>query len=330
MISPRPLVVTFGEVLMRLGTPHAERLSQATRFEFGFTGCEVNAGVSLVNFGDRCRLVTTLPESILGEACIQSLRGSGVELDHVKRAGSRLGIFYLESGASQRPSQVLYDRAGSSFASSVPGDFDWGAALAEANWFHFSAITPALGAGVMAALVEALEQCVRLGVPVSCDVNFRSALWGRPEARSVLERLLPFVTVLIGPFAVFEPPSQDGRVVVARSLMNDFGIETVAYTSRHSHSASHNTWQASIIRSGTLVDSSVYDIAPIVDRVGSGDAFSGALIHGLLHGWDDQRIVEFAAAASCLKHSIRGDFNRVSESEVEHLLKTGGHGHIQR
>lgn len=334
----------FGELLVRLATKRHERFVQAREFEVTYTGAEANAAVCAENFGVDTFVVSAVPEHEIGQACLNFLRQFGVNTDHVLRTGSRLGALYLESGASQRPSKVIYDRSGSSFAGIRPGEFDWDAIFAGKHWFHWSGTAPALSDNVAAVTREACESAKKHGLTVSCDLNYRRTLWAPDKARAVMGSLMPFVDVLIGgrddASLVLGVESDmrgksgdrpDPAIYVdwARQLQKKFGFRLVATTLREGFSATENRW------SGLLTDGKDFSMSDsylmqIVDRVGGGDAFSGALIYALLQGMGRQRAISFAAAASCLKHSMHGDFNHASIGEVEALMNGGGGGRIQR
>jgi 2-dehydro-3-deoxygluconokinase len=337
--------VVYGELLMRLDPPGFQRLLQADSFDVRFTGAEANAGVSLVNFGVPTRVVSRVPASDIGEACVRFLDRFGLDTTFIARGGERLGLFYLETGAAQRPSKVIYDRGHSSFRTPSDQDYDWPAIFQDAIWFHISGTAAALGDRSVAVLDEALTAAATAGVTVSCDLNYRAALWGDRSPAVVMERLMDRVDVLIGneedTERVFGIKASRADVVagrvtaaayapVAEELVRRFGFRLVSTTLRGSRSASSNTW-AAIVSNGTRTWSSrTYEIEPIVDRVGAGDAFSGALIYGLLQGMDEQALVEFAAAASCLKHSIPGDFNLVTVTDVDLLAGGDSSGRVQR
>ncbi len=341
----RRRVVLFGDLLLRLDVPDLGRLTQAAALEVRFTGAEANAGVSLVNFGHHAAVVSRVPDHALGDACLGYLRRYGVDVSHVGRGGDRLGLFYVEPGAAQRPSTVTYDRAGSAFATSGPADYDWETILDGADWLHFSGTAPASGAGVVAALEVGLATARARGIGVSCDLNYRSKLWSADEAGRVLARLVEGIDLLISNeedvallFGIRAADSdvttgrlvRDGYASVARQLTGSLGVRDVATTLRESLSASRNRWSALLHADGETAVSRTYDIDPVIDRIGAGDAFAGALIHGTLAGFDPLRRVEFAAAASCLKHSIPGDFNLVASDEVETLLAGDASGRIRR
>jgi len=337
--------VGFGEVLLRLNPPGPERFRQANAFEVRYSGAEANVGVSLANFGFPAFAVTKVPDTELGQACLDYLRRFGLNTDHAAIGGRRLGIFYLESGASQRPSKVIYDRAHSSFAESGPGDYDWDTILRDKGWLHFSGTAPALGPGVVQALEEGLATAKRLGIMTSCDLNYRAKLWSPEEAGRVMSRLMPSVDLLLGNeedagkvFGIHAQGSDvasgtlvvDSHKAVAVQLAARFGFRFVATTLRESISASANRWAGLLYDGDRHYVSRQYLIDPIVDRVGGGDSFAGGLIYGLVSGFGPQETVDFAAAASCLKHSIPGDFNLASLAEVKALVAGNETGRVQR
>jgi 2-dehydro-3-deoxygluconokinase len=338
-------VVVFGDLMLRLDPHGFERIVQAGGFVARYTGAEANAGVSLAAFGHDVTVVSRVPAHEVGDACLNYLRRFGLSTDHVARGGERLGILFVESGAAQRASKVVYDRTGTAFATSSSADYDWPTIVAGRAWLHFSGTAPALGREVADALDVGLREAKRQGLMVSCDLNYRAKLWTPAEAREGMERLIPYVDVLIGneedADKVFGIRASDTDVAngtlsiegydqVLRDLVRRFHLKLAATTLRESVSASENGWGALVHDGGRSYASRRYRITPIVDRVGAGDSFSGALIHGMLSGWPYERVVEFAAAASCLKHSIPGDFNIVSEREVEALAAGDASGRVQR
>ena len=336
--------VFFGELLMRLGTKHYERFLQAMDFEVCYTGAEANAAVSLVNYGLKSFVVSVVPNTEIGQACINFVRQYGVNTDHVKRAGKRLGTFYLETGASQRPSKVIYDRAASSITELQPGDIDWDQIFKGKHWFHFSGTAPALGDNVAEVTKQACSAAKKHGLMISCDLNYRKKLWTPEKANRVMTGLMEYVDVLIG-------NEEDAAIVlgvkprgvdvtsgtldverykeVAKELYEKFRFEYTATTLRESISASENKWSGLLYDGNDYYVSRKYDIK-IVDRVGGGDSFSGGLIYGLLTQMDLNETVEFAVAASCLKHSVHGDFNLMSKEEVMTLVKGDASGRVQR
>ncbi len=336
--------VFFGELLMRLATRRYERFVQAREFEVAYTGAEANAAVSLANYGLASYVVSVVPDTEIGQACIDFVRQFGVNTDYVLRSGKRLGTFYLESGASQRPSKVIYDRAGSSITELAPGTVNWDEVFAGKHWFHWSGTAPALSDPMAATTRESCQAAKRQGLTVSCDLNYRRKLWSPEKARAVMSDLMQYVDVLIGNeedsaivlgvaakgVDVAQGTLDAGRYQeVAAELHRRFGFKYVATTLRESLSASENGWSCLLSDGNECYLSRKYRIW-IVDRVGGGDSFSGGLIYGLLTGMNGQETVEFAAAASCLKHSIHGDFNHVSKEEVLALVGGSGSGRIQR
>jgi len=343
-MSAAKSAVFFGELLMRLATKRYERFVQAREFEVAYTGAEANAAVSLANFGLDAYVVSMVPDTEIGQACLNFIRQFGVHTDFVLRGGKRLGTFYLETGASQRPSKVIYDRAGSAITGLGPGQVNWDAVFAGKHWFHWSGTAPALSDSMAAATREACQAARKHGLVVSCDLNYRRKLWPPEKAREVMQGLMPYVDVLIGneeDSAIVLGAEAKGVDVaqgsldaarykeVAAELHQRFGFKYVATTLRESISASENGWSCLLSDGSQCYLSRKYRIW-VVDRVGGGDSFSGGLIYGLLAGMSCQETVEFAAAASCLKHSIHGDFNHVSKEEVLALVGGSGAGRIQR
>lgn len=337
-------VITFGEIMMRLNPVGCERFVQATNFEATYAGGEANVAVSLSNYGVKAGFVSKVPDHEIGQCALNALRHFGVDTDMVVRGGSRLGIYYCEKGASQRASKVIYDRAGSSIALAEPSDFDWDTIFAGAEWFHWTGITPALGGKLPEICLEACKAAKRLGLTVSCDLNYRKKLWSTTKANEVMTKLMPYVDVCIANEEdakdVFGIAAEDtdlntgkishaGYISVARQLTEKFGFKKVAITLRGSLSASDNDWAAMLYSNNEAVFSPTYRIH-IVDRVGGGDSFGGGLIYALLRGDDDQKAINFAVAASCLKHTIEHDFNLVSVSEVESLAAGNASGRVQR
>jgi len=337
-------VVAFGEIMLRLSTPEFKRLVQAESFNVTYGGAEANVVSSLAGFGVDSFFVTVLPENDIGNAAIAHLRRFGIHTAFVKRKEGRMGVYYLESGASQRPSKVIYDRALSALATSNSDLFDWDAILDGADWFHFTGITPALSDNLAEAVSEALETARKKGVKVSCDVNYRKLLWSRDKARSVMTPLMDRVDVLfvneedaekvfgIKASAVDIDKAEVSAAsyeYVAQELQKKFGFELVAITLRESHSASVNGWSGVVFDGTEFVQSRKYKIN-IVDRVGGGDAFAAGIIFSILRESSLKEAVDFAAACSALKHSIPGDFNPVTLGEVEALRKSSGSGRIVR
>lgn len=325
-------VVTFGELLLSLAPKGFNRFVQAEEFTAKYTGAEANVAASLAQFGFEAYAVSRVPEHEMGQACINYLRRYGIDTQYVARGGERLGLLYLETGASQRATKVIYDRAHSSIRDAQRNEFDWQAILAGKDWFHFSGTAPALGGNVRAILDDALRAAHELGVPVSCDCNYRSKLWGIEEAGRVLTELMPRVDCFLGGredagklFGVYAESESEA----AARLRERFGFNWVAMTLRQGVSASVNNLAGLLCCDAGCHVSREYEMQ-IVDRVGGGDAFTAGIIYGILSECDPQRTVEFATAASCLKHAILGDFNLVSAEEVEQLLAGGESGRVQR
>jgi 2-dehydro-3-deoxygluconokinase len=338
--------ISFGEIMLRLKTPGHERFFQTPVFEATFGGGEANVAVALANYGLDAGFVTALPTNDIGDAALRELRGFGVDVSRVRRSGDRVGIYFLESGANQRPSKVVYDRAGSSIADCAPGDFDWPAIFTGAKWFHITGITPALSQSAADLSLEAVRAAKDAGATVSCDFNFRGKLWkyGR-SAPEVMTELVRFVDVGIAneedcqkSLSIrAEVDVASGELDVAKyEALSDKVLSTfpdmtaIAITLRESHSADRNGWSACLRDKEGFRLSRRYEITDIVDRVGGGDSFASALIYGLDAYTDRQQSLEFAVAASCLKHSILGDFNRVSVPEVENLMGGDASGRVQR
>ena len=339
-------VVTFGEIMMRLNPEGYQRFVQAEKFEASYAGGEANVAVSLANYGLDASFVTKLPDNPLGAAARNAVRHYGVDTSDIVWGGSRLGIYFVEKGASQRASKVVYDRAGSSIALAKRGDFDWKRILKDAKWFHFTGITPALGGELPAICLDALKVCKANKITVSCDLNYRGKLWSREEAGKCMAKLVPYVDVLIaneadaadvfgivGKGSDVESGKLDkaGYVSVAEQLVKRFGCKMVAITLRTSLSAFDNLWAGMLYDAKTKKASySAEYKVHIVDRVGGGDSFGGGLIYALATGKKPQAAIDFAVAASCLKHSIEHDFNLVSVAEVETLAAGNGTGRVQR
>lgn len=339
-------IVTFGEIMMRLNPEGYTRFVQAERFEASYAGGEANVAVSLANFGLDAAFVTKLPANPLGEAARNAVRRFGVETKDIVWGGPRLGVYFVEKGASQRASKVVYDRAGSSIALARRGDFDWAKILKGVRWFHFTGITPALGGDLPAICLDALKWCRAHRITVSCDLNYRGKLWTKAEAGSCMEKLVPYVDVLIANeadaadvFGIVGKGSdvehgrldKAGYVSVAEQLIARFGCKKVAITLRTSLSAFDNLWAGMLYdaKAKKAVFSTEYKLH-IVDRVGGGDSFGGGLIYALATGRGPQASIDFAVAASALKHSIEHDFNLVSVAEVEALAAGNGTGRVQR
>ena len=337
-------IVTLGEIMLRLSTPGHSRFVQSDSFDVVYGGGEANVAVSCANYGHEAYYVTRLPVHEIGQAAVNALRRYGVRTDFIARGGSRVGIYFLESGAAMRPSKVIYDRAGSAIAEALPEDFDFDAIMEGADWFHWSGITPAISDRAAELTRLACEAAKRHGVTVSVDLNFRKKLWTKEKAQSVMRPLMQYVDVCIGneedaelclgfkPDADVEGGRTDaeGYKGIFKAMADEFGFKYVVSTLRESFSASHNGWKAMIYDGKEFYESKRYDILPIVDRVGGGDSFSGGLIHGLLTKATQGEALEFAVAASALKHTIDGDFNMVSAAEVEALAGGDSSGRVQR
>lgn len=337
-------IVTFGEIMMRLNPEGYRKFVQADRFEATYAGGEANVAVSLVNFGQEASFVSKVPTHDLGQCAVNALRRFGVDTTKMLRGGDRLGVYFVEKGASQRGSKVIYDRANSAIALAKRDDFDWQAILAGADWFHFTGITPALSGELPHICMDALVACKVKGVKVSCDLNYRGKLWTQKEAGNVMAELVPYIDVLIANEAdakdVFGIEAEgtdiqsgklnhDGYISVAEQLQKRFGCEKIAITLRGSISATENNWSGMFYCNGKAYFSPNY-LIKLVDRIGGGDSFGGALIHALLKDMDAQRSIDFAVAASCLKQSIEHDFNLVSEADVLALMGGNASGRVQR
>lgn len=337
-------VVTFGEIMLRLSPPGYKRFVQADRFDVIYGGGEANVAVSLANYGLDSYYVTKVPAHEIGQAAVNTLRRFGVKTEAILRGGERLGIYFLETGAAQRPSKVIYDRANAAVTQVQPGEFDWERIFEGAKWFHFTGITPALGDNVADVTLEALKAAKKMGLKVSVDLNYRKKLWSPEKANQVMSKLLEYVDVSIGNEEDAEKVlgikaaasdvtsgrlNEEGYREVARQLADRFGLEKVAITLRESLSASDNNWSALLYDGQDYYRSKTYKIH-IVDRVGGGDSFAGGLIYSLLSGKSARAALEFAVAASCLKHSVFGDFNLVSPAEVENLAQGDASGRVQR
>ncbi len=337
-------IVTMGELMLRLSTPGNSRFVQSDSFDVNYGGGEANVAVSLQNYGNEAFFVSKIPANELGQAAINSLRRFGVHTGFVARGGSRLGIYYLETGSSLRPSKVIYDRAHSSISEAMPEDFDFDSIFRDADWFHWSGITPALSKNMSECVRLACIAAKKAGVTISCDLNYRHKLWSAKEAQEVMCPLMEYVDVCIGneedaekclgfrPEADIEhgKTDADGYKSIFQGMVKKFGFKYVVGTLRESFSASHNGWKALIYDGKEFYESRRYEINPIVDRVGGGDSFSAGIIHGLANGKPMDWTLEFAVAASALKHTIPGDVNMVSLQEVESLMNGNGNGRVER
>lgn len=342
-------VVTFGEIMLRLATPQYLRFSQADSFSATFGGGEANVAVSLANYGVEVDFVTRLPQNDIAASCVAELRKRNVGVGNIVYGGERLGIYFLETGAVARPSKVVYDRAHSSISTIESGMIDWDKVFEGADWFHWTGITPAISASAAAVCLEACQAANKRGITVSCDLNFRKNLWKYGKSASeIMPALVECCDIILGNeedaekvFGIkpegFDVTATEGKVdsaafrSVCEQLMARFPrAKKVIITLRGSINANHNTWGGVLFDGETLYQSPRYDITHIVDRVGGGDSFMGGLIYGLREYKDDQRALDFAVAASCLKHTIYGDFNLVTVSEVENLMKGDGSGRVSR
>lgn len=337
-------IVTLGEIMLRLSPAGNYRFVQSESFQIFPGGGEANVAVSLANYGHTACFVSKLPSHEIGQIAVNALRRYGVKTEYISRGGDRVGLYYAETGASMRPSKVIYDRAHSAIAEADISDFDFDKIMEDADWFHWSGITPAISDKASEIVRVACEAAKRHGVTVSVDLNFRKKLWTSEKAISVMRPLMQYVDVCIGneedanmclgykPDADVEGGKTDaeGYYEIFKGMMKEFGFKYVVSTLRESYSASHNGWKALIYDGKTFYESKHYDINPIIDRVGGGDSFSAGLIHGLLSYKDQAKALEFAVAASALKHTIPGDFNLVSTSEVESLAKGNANGRVQR
>ena len=337
-------VITFGEIMLRLAPEGYYRFVQATSYGATYGGGEANVAISLANYGIDAAFVTKLPKHEIGQAGINALRQFGVDTSKIVRGGDRVGIYFLEKGASQRPSKVIYDRAGSSIATATTADFDWDEIFEDAEWFHFTGITPALGDNVAAICLEACRKAKEKGITVSCDLNYRNKLWSKEKAGQVMGELCKYVDICIaneedaGDVFGIKAANTDvtrgevnheGYKDVAKQLADRFGFKAVAITLRESISANDNNWAAMLYIGGEYYFSKKYAVR-IVDRVGGGDSFGGGLIYASMQNYGPQATIEFAVAASCLKHTIEGDFNHVSVDEVAKLAGGDGSGRVQR
>ena len=337
-------VVTFGELMLRLAPNGYYRFFQNDQMQATFGGGEANVAVSLANYGLDSVYVTKLPKHAIGQAAVDSLRSFGVDTSKIIRGGDRVGIYFLEKGASQRGSVCIYDRAHSAIQEASASDFDWDAIFDGADWFHFTGITPALGGNMVDICLKACKTAKAKGIKISCDLNYRGKLWTREKAKEAMSKLCEYVDVCISNeedakdvFGIEAEKTDiyggklnhEGYKSVAKQLADKFGFEKVAITLRSSISASDNDWAGMLFDGENYCFSKTYHLH-IVDRVGGGDSFGGGLIYALLNGKDTQSAIEFAVAASALKHSIEGDYNRVNISEVEKLASGDASGRVQR
>jgi len=336
-------ILTFGEIMLRLMSEDGHRLLQTNKLEATFGGGEANVAVSLANYGEDAAYLTCLPKNAIGQAAINSLRYFGVDTTRILRQGDRVGTYFVEKGHSQRPSTVLYDRKFSAVAMSEPKDY-WDKLFEGVDWFHFTGITPALSTSLAQTCKEALLAASQKNIKVSCDLNYRKNLWSTELAKEIMSALMPYVHVCIaneedadkvlgikaeGADVEGGKLDYEGYKSVAKQLVNAYGFEHVGITLRTSIDANNNNWAGMLYDRNDTYFSRTYEIR-VFDRVGGGDSFSGGLIYALKNNYDPQNAIEFAVAASCLKHSIEGDFNRVSLSEVNSLMKGNATGRVQR
>ena len=340
-------VITLGEIMLRLSTPNNEKFIQADEFDVNYGGGEANVAVSLANYGHDAAFVTKVPKNPLGDCAVAALRKYNVDTSFIARGGERLGIYYLETGSAMRASNVVYDRAHSSISTATVDDFDFDLIFEDADWFHFTGITPAISDAAAELTEEALKAAKRHGVKVSCDLNFRKKLWTSEKAQKVMTNLMQYVDICIGneedaeKVLGFKPGETDvtsgalelaGYQDIFRQMVDRFNFEYVISSLRESYSASNNGWSACIYSRDTdeFYHSRKYSINPIVDRVGGGDSFAGGFICGLLDGKNFKDALEFGVAASALKHTIPGDFNLVTRADVDSLAGGDGSGRVQR
>ena len=335
--------------MVRLGAPDYLKLIQANRFDVSYAGAEANVAVSLANYGLETDYITCLPDNPIAERCIMDLRGHKVGVDHIQRTGKRMGILYLETGSNSRPSKVYYDREDSSIATVAPGSIDWKEILRNATWFHWTGVTPALSSNAASECLKAIKTANELGVTVSCDINYRGNLWKYGKtAAEVMPEMVAGSDIILGNeedcekvFGIkpknFDAAKTNGNIdqssflSVCQQMMKRFPrCKKMVVTLRGAINANHNTWGGVLYNGEDLIESRRYDITDIVDRVGGGDSFMGGLIFGLLHYDDDRKALEFATAASCLKHTLKGDYNWVSVQEVENLMGGDASGRVKR
>ena len=337
-------IVTLGEIMLRLSTPGYERFTQANQFDVTYGGGEANVAVSMANYGHKAYFVTKLPEHEIGQSAVNHLRRFGVDTSYITRGGERIGTYFLETGASMRPSKVIYDRSDSAIAKASIEDFDFNQIMKDADWFHFSGITPAISVEAAQITEQALIAAKKHNVTVSVDLNYRKKLWTPDQAKETMTKLMQYVDVCIGNeedahlVLGYKPGETNvtqgelelsGYKSIFKQMKDDLGFKYVVSTLRESHSASDNGWSALIYDGNEYYHSKKYDVR-IVDRVGGGDSFAGGLIHGLLTKKNMKEALEFAVAASALKHTVKGDFNLVSEEEVNHLALGDSSGRVQR
>lgn len=338
-------IVTLGEIMLRLSTPGFSRFVQSDTFDVNYGGGEANVALSLANYGDDAYFVSKVPDHEIGDSAVNELRKYGVHTDFISRGGQRLGIYFLETGDSMRPSKVIYDRANSSIAEAEVSDFDFDKIFEGADWFHFTGITPAISKKAQEVCFAALKAAKKHGVTVSCDLNFRKKLWTSEEAQKVMNSYMPYVDYVIGneedaeKCLGFKPEGSDiiggkleieGYKKMFEQMVAKYHFKGACASLRESYSATHNGWSGIFYTDGKFYQSKHYELNPIVDRVGGGDSFAAGLIYGIMHYKDGQKAIEFAVAASALKHTIPGDLNHVSLKEVETLMNGDASGRVQR
>ena len=325
-------IVTFGELMLRLAPENYLRFVQSEKYEATFGGAEANVAVSLANYGMDVAFVSKLPTHEIGQSAVNSLRKFGVDTSKIVRGGERVGIYYCEKGASQRPSKVIYDRAYSSIAMAKKGDFDWDKIFDGVDWFHFSGIAPALGGELPEICLEACKAAKAKNITVSCDINYRKRLWNEDVAKDTMEQLFPYVDYCKDIFYFGDDEktmSKEKYLSIVQEMTEKYGFQGVAITFRNNHSANDNDWAGMFYTNGNAYYSKNYSMH-VVDRIGGGDSFAGAIIYSLVNGFAPQQAIEFAVAASCLKHSIEGDYNMVSVAEVMNLAGGDASGRVQR
>ena len=337
-------VIGFGDFLVRLSPPGYRRFMQADELEINYTGAEANVLVSLSMMGQATQFVTKVPRNDVAMTAVTSLRRYGVGTDHIAYGGERMGVFYLEKGASQRPSKIVYDRKYTSIATAKTEDFDWDAIFNNAEWLHITGITPALSETMPQVCIDACQIAHEKGLMISCDLNYRKNMWSQAQAKQTMERILPMVDILLAneedadkvlgicatdTDVIAGRLNHNGYADVARQIVERYGVKAVAVTLRRSISASDNEWAAMLYADGKPYFSKSYAIH-IVDRVGGGDSFAAGLIFAMMHQYDSQKAIEYAVAASCLKHSIEMDFNLSTEAEINNLMAGDGSGRVQR
>lgn len=337
-------IVTFGEIMVRLMPPQYLRFSQATNFEVNFTGAEANTAVSLSIMGENVEFVTRLPNNDIAECALAMMRKHNVGTTHVKFGDGRLGLYYLERGASQRPSKIVYDREHTAISRAKLDDFDWDHIFAKARLFYFSGITPGLSEASASVCLKACQMAKNKGISIACDLNYRRALWTPEQARNTMEQFLPYIDILVcneeDAACVLGIKAKGSDITggkidyksyedVARQIVDKYGKKDVAFTLRTSITASDNRWAGMLYKDGKAYFSRTYDIH-LVDRVGGGDSFDAGLLYTYMHGFKGQEAIEYAVAASCLKHTIEKDFNLATVEEVRKLMEGDGSGRIVR